>query len=157
MKLVIAVCLFAAFFIGGVVLALGVIDNPASNGDFAGSSSGGQTEGTQTTPATPGSASPSPSAAPACGQKGGTCTAAQVSSHNSPKNCWVIYNGSYYDITTFVNQHPGGAFVFTAMTCGHDVAKYLEGKARVSGTSVHAHSADAFRQLGTFKLGPVSG
>ena len=32
----------------------------------------------------------------------------QVSSHNSEMDCWVIIAGGVYDVTPFLNEHPGG-------------------------------------------------
>ena len=36
-------------------------------------------------------------------------TRAQVASHASRASCWVTYRGAVYDVTDFVNAHPGGA------------------------------------------------
>ena len=33
--------------------------------------------------------------------------------HNSPESCWVGYNGYVYDLTPFLNRHPGGASAIT--------------------------------------------
>src|ERR1700722_13864918 len=33
----------------------------------------------------------------------------EVSQHNSPQSCWVIYKGGVYDVTSFLHDHPGGA------------------------------------------------
>ncbi|KAL4591102.1 hypothetical protein LXL04_004051 [Taraxacum kok-saghyz] len=35
-------------------------------------------------------------------------TLADVSPHNNSKDCWVIINASVYDVTDFLNNHPGG-------------------------------------------------
>ncbi|KAK1442447.1 hypothetical protein BgAZ_404770 [Babesia gibsoni] len=34
--------------------------------------------------------------------------AAEVALHNSPDDCWCIYNGKVYDITRYLDMHPGG-------------------------------------------------
>ncbi|KAL4913984.1 FMN-dependent dehydrogenase-domain-containing protein [Aspergillus aurantiobrunneus] len=31
-----------------------------------------------------------------------------VLSHNTPDDCWVVINGEIWDLTAFVNEHPGG-------------------------------------------------
>ncbi|KAL8200380.1 hypothetical protein R6Q57_011719 [Mikania cordata] len=31
-----------------------------------------------------------------------------VSQHNNRKDCWVIINARVYDVTNFLNDHPGG-------------------------------------------------
>ena len=36
-------------------------------------------------------------------------TLAQVKQHATVKSCWSVINGSVYDLTPFINRHPGGA------------------------------------------------
>lgn len=36
---------------------------------------------------------------------------AEVAKHNTRDSCWVIVNGHAYDVTDFLDQHPGGATV----------------------------------------------
>lgn len=36
-------------------------------------------------------------------------TLAEVSRHDSPQDCWVVIYDRVYDITTFFDEHPGGA------------------------------------------------
>lgn len=35
-------------------------------------------------------------------------TVKEVMSHNSPKDCWIVLNDDVYDVTEFLNKHPGG-------------------------------------------------
>lgn len=35
--------------------------------------------------------------------------AADVAKHDSADSCWVIIEGHVYDVTDFLNEHPGGA------------------------------------------------
>jgi len=118
---------------------------------------------TATVAAKPATVAPTPTpaptpapAAPACGASGGSCTAAQVAAHNSAGNCWVIYAGSYYIITNYVNRHNGGSGAFTGSTCGHDITAYMNGSTS-AGTSVgaHPHSAGAYGTLASYKIGAV--
>jgi hypothetical protein len=97
---------------------------------------------------------PTPPPAPACGSVGGTCTTAQVATHNSSGNCWVIYSGYYYVVTSYVNAHPGGTSVFNSTTCGHNITSYLNGSASTAGKQ-YGHSSAAYSKLNTFKYGPV--
>lgn len=74
-------------------------------------------------------------------------TAAEVAKHNSPSDCWTIVNGNAYDVTQWINQHPGGPGVIEAM-CGVDGSASFEGQ--------HTGQRDPQRELASFLLGPVS-
>ena len=49
----------------------------------------------------------------------GTITSADVSLHSTPGDCWTIIGGSVYDMTPFLNQHPGGSAAIAGL-CGID-------------------------------------
>jgi len=34
---------------------------------------------------------------------------AEVAEHNSKESCWVIVDGQAYDLTDFLDHHPGGS------------------------------------------------
>lgn len=38
-------------------------------------------------------------------------TASSVAHHNTRKSCWVIINSQVYDLTEFLDHHPGGSSV----------------------------------------------
>lgn len=38
----------------------------------------------------------------------------EVQKHNSAQDCWVIIHGQVYDLTSFLQEHPGGAGVIVA-------------------------------------------
>lgn len=93
----------------------------------AGSAPPKQTATPSPTPSPTPAPAPAPTPpAPACGS-GGNCSAAQVASHNTQANCWVIYNNKVYNVTGFVSRHPGGRQVFNSNTCGRDISQYLAG------------------------------
>ncbi|GMI71803.1 cytochrome B5 isoform B, ARABIDOPSIS CYTOCHROME B5 ISOFORM B [Hibiscus trionum] len=52
-------------------------------------------------------------------------TLAQVSEHNKPKDCWLIINGKVYDVTNFLEDHPGGDEVLLSAT-GKDATDDFE-------------------------------
>ena len=53
-----------------------------------------------------------------------TITQAEVSSHTSPDKggMYIIVDGSVYDVTHFVNEHPGGAKILKRVA-GKDASK----------------------------------
>jgi len=46
-------------------------------------------------------------------------TLGQISSHNSATSCYSAINGEVYDLTQWVNSHPGGRMTIL-MICGKD-------------------------------------
>jgi len=48
-----------------------------------------------------------------------TYTLADVATHNTATSCWSAINGGVYDLTSWINQHPGGAQAILGL-CGRD-------------------------------------
>lgn len=46
-------------------------------------------------------------------------TSAEVSAHSNAQSCWNIVNGKVYDLTSWINQHPGGSIAIVKI-CGID-------------------------------------
>jgi cytochrome b involved in lipid metabolism len=46
-------------------------------------------------------------------------TLAEVATHNSVGSCWTTINGKVYDVTSWINQHPGGQEAILSL-CGID-------------------------------------
>jgi cytochrome b involved in lipid metabolism len=46
-------------------------------------------------------------------------TLSQVSQHKDASSCYSAINGSVYDLTTWINQHPGGEQAILSI-CGKD-------------------------------------
>ncbi len=46
-------------------------------------------------------------------------TLAQVATHSNASSCWTIVGANVYDLTTWINQHPGGRDAILSL-CGKD-------------------------------------
>lgn len=71
-------------------------------------------------------------------------TIAQVGTHNSASDCWSAVDGKVYNLTTWINAHPGGPAVVKAM-CGID--------ATTAYLAQHQDSASALAALAQFQIG----
>lgn len=48
-------------------------------------------------------------------------TAGEIAKHNSRQSCWVVIEGHAYDLTEFLDKHPGGAAIiirYAGKVCG---------------------------------------
>ncbi|KAL0414092.1 UNVERIFIED_CONTAM: cytochrome, seed isoform [Sesamum radiatum] len=52
-------------------------------------------------------------------------THSQVSAHNTSEDCWVIINAKVYNVTNYLNDHPGGDEVLLA-AAGKDASEEFE-------------------------------
>lgn len=75
-----------------------------------------------------------------------TYTLADVAQHATGTDCWTAINGSVYNITSFVPNHPGGERI-TAV-CGIDGTSLFEGQ--------HGGSRQANTELAKLKIGILS-
>ncbi len=72
----------------------------------------------------------------------------QVTLRNSASACWSIVNGNVYNLTSFIQEHPGGVSVISDI-CGKDGTKAFTGQ--------HGTQAKPNDFLRSFLLGPVGG
>jgi cytochrome b involved in lipid metabolism len=73
-----------------------------------------------------------------------TLTMTEVATHNSASSCYTVINGSVYDLTMWVNMHPGGKAPILSL-CGTD------GTARF--TAKHGSAEKPNAALARFKIG----
>ncbi len=71
-------------------------------------------------------------------------TLTQIAQHSSRLNCWSAINGSVYDLTSWIPNHPGGEEKILSL-CG------IDGSSRYN--SKHGGEAKQARILAGFKLG----
>jgi len=66
----------------------------------------------------------------------------EVAQHGKEKDCWVIIKGRVYDVTKFVEEHPGGDVILDG--AGIDATELFEDI---------GHSDDARQKMKTFQIG----
>ena len=94
------------------------------------------------------SATPKPSVTPtAAATVAASYTMAQVSANKSAAKCWSVINGDVYDLTKWVNAHPGGAGAILSL-CGTDGTQDFDAMHRSQGRPISV--------LGNYLLGPLA-
>jgi len=71
---------------------------------------------------------------------------AEVRQHNTKESAWLVIRGEVYDVTSFLNEHPGG-FDMILNETGTDATKAFNNA---------GHSSDARKLLEQFKIGVLS-
>ena len=74
----------------------------------------------------------------------GFYTLGQVASHDRPEDCWSAVGGAVYDLTTWIDRHPGGARPIINL-CGKDSTEAFN---RQHGGSALAQSALILLKIG---------
>lgn len=78
-------------------------------------------------------------------------TPGEVEQHSSVNDCWMIIDGSVYDVTNFLDQHPGGVAAMSPY-CGKDGT---EAFATMDGRgSGHSQSAAALKE--EYRVGTIA-
>ena len=101
---------------------------------------------TQTpTPTPTPSKTPTPTPMPSPTKVGYTME--QVKTHNSSSSCWSAIEGNVYDLTQWINSHPGGAPAIRGL-CGIDGTQEFNRQ--------HYGQRDPLQRLKLYLLGPLS-
>ena len=129
-----------ALVVTGVTVLVG---HTGAEAAWSGTTAGDQAS-VAATPAASGSAkAPSASASASAS----SYTMADVAKHADASSCWSAINGNVYDLTKWVNQHPGGPRVILGL-CGKDGTSGFVGQ--------HGGQSRPESILKGFLLGPLS-
>jgi cytochrome b involved in lipid metabolism len=74
-------------------------------------------------------------------------TMTQVQAHASPEDCWAAINGSVYNLTSWIERHPGGSRSIESL-CGTDGSARFQQK--------HGKSSAAQAALVLLKIGDLA-
>lgn len=73
-------------------------------------------------------------------------TLAQVALHKDATSCWTAINGKVYDVTSWINQHPGGPEAILSI-CGSDGSAAFNAQ--------HGGQRRPESELANFYIGPL--
>eukprot|EP01133_Synstelium_polycarpum_P010857 gene10857-12647_t len=76
-----------------------------------------------------------------------TYTLEEIKKHNSLNDLWLIYKDDVFDVTKFVEDHPGG----------EEVLKATGGADSTTDFDDVGHSESAKKKMMTFRIGRVAG
>ncbi|NMB84105.1 cytochrome b5 domain-containing protein [Candidatus Roizmanbacteria bacterium] len=86
----------------------------------------------------------------AAAKKIATFSHAEVAKHNNVDDCWLMYQNNVYNVSDYLNRHPGGSNIIVPY-CGKDATSaFLTKGGRGS------HSQRAFQELESLRIGLVS-
>lgn len=74
----------------------------------------------------------------------------EVQRHNTEKDAWIIHRGKVYDVSEFLERHPGGKDVLLAYT-GQDVTTLM------TQEDIHKHTTFAYGWLRKYLIGRLKG
>lgn len=77
----------------------------------------------------------------------GVLTMEEVEQNDSPDSCWTVMSGTVYDLTDWIDQHPGGADRIEGL-CGTDAAAAFEAQ--------HGDQDGPEGQLAEFEIGTLA-
>jgi cytochrome b involved in lipid metabolism len=72
-------------------------------------------------------------------------TLTDISAHASASDCWMAIDGNVYNVSSYVNQHPGGQQIVDG--CGKDASGLF--------ASIRKHQREATAMLPEFQIGTL--
>lgn len=70
-------------------------------------------------------------------------TLEEVTKHAVPTDCWLVASAKVYDVTSFVDKHPGGEKILEG--CGKDMTEFFNTK----------HAKQSVEKLPAFYIGDL--
>lgn len=139
--LVLVICGAAALFFMTAPSTISTTQPPAADTSVsAATTSNASAASGSTSSSDSGSSSGSGSAAT-------TYTMADIAQHNGASSCWAAINGKVYDLTSWINQHPGGPEHILAI-CGTDGSAAFNAQ--------HGGQSQPAAMLATFYIGALA-
>lgn len=77
-------------------------------------------------------------------------TLAEIAQYNTTSSCWMAVDGKVYDVTSYINRHPGGS-ASIASGCGTDATEIFFERP----SDGESHSNNAVRQLEQYYIGKL--
>ncbi|KAF4509360.1 hypothetical protein G6O67_003538 [Ophiocordyceps sinensis] len=74
-------------------------------------------------------------------------TLQQIAQHKTPDDAWIAIHGKVYDVSGYLDLHPGGGDVLMEMAGSDATAEF----------DFHGHSDDARKSLAGFEVGSLAG
>ena len=74
-------------------------------------------------------------------------TQEECSKHRSEKDCWLVIHGKVYDVTKFLDEHPGG----------YDIVVAASGRDGTEDFEEIGHSSAAKEMLAEYHIGEYEG
>ena len=111
------------------------------------SASSSPTQTPTTTPSATPTPTPTPTPSPTPTASTVGYTMDQVKSNNTSAKCWSVIDGNVYDLTRWINSHPGGAGAIRSL-CGVDGTQEFNRQ--------HSGQREPIQRLSSYRLGPLS-
>ncbi|URE08974.1 Cytochrome b5 [Musa troglodytarum] len=77
-----------------------------------------------------------------------TYSPSEISLHTTKKDCWLSIHGKVYDVTTFLEDHPGGEDVILHVSASGDATQAFDDV---------GHSSTATSMMESYVIGTVEG
>lgn len=146
MKILVATVMVIFSVFMSVVFVAGFLDKQQKEAAVTNQANSSQTQSNNTNQS---SSSDNSGSSPSQGSK--TFTTAEVATHNKPQDCYLIIHNNVYNVTNFLDQHPGGTDVILPY-CGKDATQAFETQGGRRGT----HSQSARSLLAQYQIGTLT-